>query len=139
MGIDRVVALASAGKTQEARALARELREHDIPALEQETGARVDDAKLSLADSVMVERCDLALALDILANDVTPSVNQQLATLAESLRAKHVDMEAWRLQTEPMRDPLRWDVSSSIARLFATRDVDPANTPAPPAHYVRSR
>jgi len=139
MGIDRVVALASAGKTRQASALARELREHDIPALEQETGARVDDAKLSLADSVMVERCDLALALDILANDVTPSVNQQLATLAESLRAKHVDMEAWRLQTEPMRDRLRWYVSSSIALLFATRDGELANAPARAALTGASR
>ena len=122
MGIDRVVALASAGKTEEARALAREIREHEIPDLEKATGSRSDDAKLSLADAVVVEKCDLALALDILANDVTPSMNEQIATLTESLNAPKLDMETWRVQTEPMRDRLRWYVSSSMALLFATRD-----------------
>jgi tetratricopeptide (TPR) repeat protein len=130
MGIDRVVALASAGKVEEARALARELREHDIADLEEQTGSRLDDAKLSLADAVMVERCDLALALEILANDVTPSVNEEIAVLAESLQAPKLDMENWRLQTEPMRDRLRWYVSSSIALLFATRDGELANSAA---------
>jgi tetratricopeptide (TPR) repeat protein len=130
MGIDRVVALASAGRTDEAKLLARELREHEIPDLEQQTGMRLDDAKLSLADAVVVERCDLALALEILANDLTPSTNRQIATLAESLRAEKVDLEAWRLQTEPIRDRLRWYVSSSIALLFATRDGELADAPA---------
>jgi hypothetical protein len=130
MGIDRVVALASAGRTEEARALARELRERDIPELEERTGARLDDAKLSLADAAMVERCDLALALEILANDVTPSMNEQIEILAESLRAEKLDLETWRLQTEPMRDRLRWYVSSSIALLFATRDAELADAPA---------
>jgi len=122
MQIDRVVALASAKKTDEARALAREIREREIPDLEKATGSHSDDAKLSLADAVVVEKCDMPLALDILANDVTPSMTEQIATLTESLNAPKVDMESWRVQTEPMRDRLRWYVSSSIALLFATRD-----------------
>lgn len=128
MGIDRVVALASAGKPQEARALARELREREIPELEAETGSHLDEAKLSLADAVVVERCDLALALEILANDLTPSVYEQIATLSESLRATKLDLETWRLQTEPVRDRLRWYVSSSLALLFATRDGELADS-----------
>jgi hypothetical protein len=85
-------------------------------------GSRLDEAKLSLADAAMVERCDLALALDILANDLTPAVNAEIDTLAESLRAEKIDMESWRLQTEPLRDRLRWYVASSVSLLFATRE-----------------
>jgi tetratricopeptide (TPR) repeat protein len=139
MGIDRVVALASAGKKDEARALARELREHEIPNLEEATGTHLDEARLSLADSLSVERCDLALALDILANDLTPRVYSQIDVLSESLRKEKIDMEVWRLQTEPVRDRLRWYVSSSIALLFATRDGELADAPARAALVGASR
>ncbi len=130
MGIDRVVALASAGKPDEARALARDLREREIPELEESMGGqRMDGAKLSLADSLTVERCDLPLALEILANDLTPPVLAQIATLSESLENEKVDMETWRLATEPMRDRLRWYVASSLALLFATREGELADAP----------
>jgi tetratricopeptide (TPR) repeat protein len=130
MAIDRVVALASAGKKDEARALARELREHEIPELEDTMGLRLAEAKLSLADAVMVENCAPELALEILANDVTPETNRAIDTLVESLKKKDIDMESWRLQTEPVRDRLRWYVSSSIALLFATRDGELADSAA---------
>ena len=130
MEIDRVVALASAGKKDEARALARELREHEIPELEDKMGLRLAEAKLSLADSVMVENCDPALALEILANDVTPETVSAIDTLVESLKKKDIDMESWRLQTEPVRDRVRWYVSSSIALLFATREGELADSAA---------
>lgn len=130
MGIDRVVALASAGKMEAARKLARDLREVEIPALEEKMGSRLDEAKLSLADAAVVEHCDLGLALEILANDLTPSVNAEIETLAESLHAEKVDMENWRLQTEPLRDRLRWYVSSSISLLFATREGEFAGSAA---------
>jgi hypothetical protein len=122
MEIDRVVALASAKRMDEARALARDLRNKDIPELEEKMGAKNEEAKLSLADALETEDCDLGLALDILANDVSPAVRGQIDTLAESLKGKSVDMENWRLQTEPVRDRLRWFVSSSIGLLFETRD-----------------
>ncbi|HTO54415.1 MAG TPA: hypothetical protein VMR50_13610 [Myxococcota bacterium] len=130
MEIDRVVALASANRMDEARALARELRKHEIPKLEEKMGTKMEEAKLSLADAVAVENCDLGLALEILANDVTPEVSAQIDTLTESLKAKSVDMENWRLQTEPVRDRIRWYVSSSIGLLFSTRDGELADASA---------
>src|SRR5262249_34882061 len=130
MEIDRVVALASAGKKDEARALARELREHEIPDLEDKMGLRLAEAKLSLTDAVMVENCDPGLALAILANDVTPEASDAIDTLAQSLQKKDIDMETWRLQPEPVRDRLRWYVSSSIALLFATREGELADSAA---------
>ena len=130
MEIDRVVALASADKKDDARALARELREHEIPELEDKMGLRLAEAKLSLADAVVVENCDLALALDILANDVTPETSDAIDTLVQTLKKKNIDMESWRLQTEPVRDRLRWYVSSSIALLFATREGELADSAA---------
>jgi hypothetical protein len=129
MQIDRVVALASADQCDAARALARELRDDEIPALEEKAAGRLDEARLSLVDSLMVERCDPGLALEILAHDVTPQFDEQLTALVESLRVEKLDMETWRVQTDPMRDRLRWYVASSVAVLSATRDGELAHSP----------
>ncbi|HXX47430.1 MAG TPA: hypothetical protein VEN47_04320 [Myxococcota bacterium] len=130
MEIDRVVALASAGRAEEARSFAKELRDDEIPALEKTMGSRLDEARLSLADALMVERCDPALALDVLANDLTPQLNAEVSTLDESLRAPKLDLETWRTQTEPLRDRLRWYVSSSVGLLYSTREGELASSPA---------
>jgi len=130
MEIDRVVALASAHRPDEARGFARELRDDEIPALEKSMGSRLDEARLSLADALMVERCDPALALDVLANDLTPQVNAEISTLDESLQAPKLDLETWRTQTEPLRDRLRWYVSSSVGLLYTTRQGELADSPA---------
>ncbi|MFI5314673.1 MAG: hypothetical protein ACHQ6T_03150, partial [Myxococcota bacterium] len=141
--IARVVARARAGQMDAASQLARELRSVEIPALEAKMGSRLEEAKLSLADAAVVEHCDMGLALEILANDVTPDVNAEIDTLAESLRAEKIDLENWRLQTEPLRERLRWYVSSSIALLFATREGELANAAGRAAlagaagHWVR--
>ena len=129
MGIDRVVALASAGRADEARAFAHEIRDDEIPKLEKALGARMDEARLSLADALMVEKCDPAFALDVLATELTPEMNEELATLEDSLRAPKLDMETWRTATEPMRDRLRWYVSSSAGLLYATRSGELASSP----------
>ncbi len=129
MQIDRVVALASADQCDGARALARELREQEISALEEKHETRLDEARLSLADAVMVERCDPGLALEILARDVTPHVDEQVAALVDSLAVEKLDMETWRVATDPVRDRLRWYVASSVAVLAATREGELARSP----------
>jgi tetratricopeptide (TPR) repeat protein len=130
MEIDRVVALASAHRAEEARSFAEALRDDEIPALEKSLGSRLDEARLSLADALMVERSDPAFALDVLANDLTPQVNSEISTLDESLQAPKLDLETWRTQTEPLRDRLRWYVSSSLGILYATRQGELAAAPA---------
>src|SRR5262245_14722412 len=129
MQIDRVVALASAGRGDEARALARDIRANEIPELEDKMGTRLDEARLSLADSVVVERCDLALAMAILAEDVAPAMDESMTALVDSLAVEKLDMETWRVQTDPVRDRLRWFVSSSVALLFATQQGELAQAP----------
>jgi hypothetical protein len=129
MAIDRVVALASAKRGDEASAAALELREREIPELEKQSGRRALDARLSLADALLVERCDVKLALEILGDDLEPLVDRQLTLLGESLKVEKLDPEQWRAQTEPSRDQLRWYVSSGIALLFATREGELAAAP----------
>jgi len=129
MSIDRVIALFDAGQLDEGRALARELLGTQIPALEEEMGTPLVDPRLALADALQVERGDLALALEILARDVTPQVEKEIARLAESLGDERIDLELWRAQTEPARGQIRWYVSSGVSLLLATREGALASRP----------
>ncbi len=122
MSVDRVIALFEAGRTDEGRALARELDEQQIPTLEQAKGTTLLDPRLALVDALQVERGDLAFALEILADQVTPVIDDEIERLAESLEGEKVDLELWRAQTEPVRAQIRWYVASGIALLLATRD-----------------
>jgi hypothetical protein len=122
MSVDRVIALFEAGRIDEGRALARELEDEQIPSLEEARDTTLLDPRLALADALQVERGDLELALEILADQVTPLVEDEIERLTESLEGEKVDLELWRAQTEPVRAQLRWYVSSGIALLLATRD-----------------
>ena len=121
MQIDRVVALASADQCDAARALARELREREIPALEETHEVRLDEARLSLV------RLGDGRALRSGARARDPGARRHAAGRRAGdgagrrrSRAEKLDMETWRVQTDPMRDRLRWYVASSVAR--AVRD-----------------
>ncbi len=124
MSVDRVIALFEAGRVEEARALARDLDQIQIPTLEETKGTTLLDPRLALVDALQVQRGDLAYALEILAEQVTPEVEDEIEELAESLEAPKLDLETWRLQTEPARGQIRWYVSTGVSLLFATRDGD---------------
>ncbi len=123
MSIDRVIALFAAGKLEEGRALARQVYREQIPVLEEDMGTKLLDPRLALADAVQVERGDLELALEILAQEVTPAIENEIARLVSSLEGEQLDLELWRAQTEAARAQIRWYVASGISLLFATRDV----------------
>ncbi|MBM4335751.1 MAG: hypothetical protein FJ108_07555 [Deltaproteobacteria bacterium] len=125
MSIDRVIALFKAGQLDEGRALARELRLVQIPALEDELGTPLVDPRLALADALQVERADLPLALEIMAEEVTPAVEKLIARLDTSLSDEGLDLELWRAQTEPERGRLRWYVASGVSLLLACRKFEP--------------
>jgi tetratricopeptide (TPR) repeat protein len=124
MSVDRVIALLEAGRVEEGRALARDLVEIQIPTLEETMGTTLLDPRLALVDALQVERGDLAFALEILASQVTPEIEDELERLAESLEAEKLDLEVWRLQTESVRAQIRWYVASGVSLLLATRDGD---------------
>ena len=120
MQIDRVVALASAGQCDGARALARELRERGDP------GARGEDATRGWTrrgsrwpTPLMVERCDpRARARDPGAR--RDAAGRRAGDGARRRRSRSRS-STWRpgaWQTDPMRDRLRWYVASSVAVLL---------------------
>ncbi len=129
MSVDRVIALIEARKTSEGVALARELRDAQIPMLEEAMGTPLLDPRLALVDALQVERGDLALALEIMAQEVKPAIEEEIARLAASLEDETGDLEVWRAQTETARGQIRWYVASGISLLLATRDGDLATRP----------
>ena len=129
MSVDRVIALLEAGQLAEGRALARELRDAQIPMLEEAMGTPLLDPRLALADALQVERGDLALALEVMAQEVKPAIEDEIARLAASLKDEKVDLELWRAQTETARGQIRWYVASGISLLLATRDGELASRP----------
>jgi hypothetical protein len=122
MSVDRVIALFEAGRTDEGRALARELDEEQIPALEEAMDTTLLDPRLALVDALQVERADLELALEIMADQVTPLVEDEIERLAESLEGEKHDLELWRVQTEPRARRSAGTCRAGSALLLATRD-----------------
>lgn len=129
MSIDRVIALFKAEEFEEGRALARELRSAQIPALEDQMGTKLLDPKLALVDALQVEHADLPLALEIMAQEATPAIEKEISRLDASLAEAKLDLEFWRAQTEPARGQLRWYVASGISLLLATRDSELESRP----------
>jgi len=129
MSVDRVIALFEAGQLAEGRALAEELRDVQIPMLEEAMGTPLVDPRLALTDALQVERGDLALALEIMAQELTPPIQTEIARLSASLEGQPPDLEHWRTQTEPARARVRWYVGSGISLLLATRDGELASSP----------
>ncbi len=121
MSIDRVIALFKAGRIDEGRALARELRSDQIPALEDQVGKPLLDPRLALVDALQVERADLPLALEIMAEEVVPAIEKEISRLDASLAGEGLALDLWRVQTEPVRGQLRWFVASGISLLLETR------------------
>lgn len=128
MSIDRMIAMFNAGQLDPGRALARELRDAQIPELETAMGRSLVDPWLALADASQEERGDLGLALEVLALQAPP-MDAEIDELAASLQEPGLDLELWRLQTEPERAQIRWYVSSGISLLLATREGELATRP----------
>jgi len=127
MSIDRVIALFNAGEMDAGRALARELRDTQIPELETAMGRPLVDPWLALADALQEEQGDLGLALEVLSQNVT--IEGEIDRLAASLDKPGLDLDLWRLQTEPERGQIRWYVSTGISLLIATREGELATRP----------
>jgi hypothetical protein len=124
--IDLVPMLFQAERRDEARALAREIAEGEVPALEAGLGAMLTDPLLSLVGGLLDRRHDPALALDILASRVAPRMDAGMDGFAESIRSGRVDLSGWRLgSAERTRYQLRWYAAATLAALRAT-----AGTPA---------
>jgi hypothetical protein len=97
--------------------------------LEEATGTKLLDPRLALVDALQVERGDLALALEVMAQEVTPTIRNEIARLSASLVGEPADLELWRVQTEAARAQIRWSVASGISLLLATRDGEIASLP----------
>jgi hypothetical protein len=129
MSVDRVIALFNAGDVDGGRALARDLLGEQIPALDAAMGRTLIDPRLGLVDAVQEERGDLALALEILADELTSPIEAEIEALSASLDQPKLDLEVWRVQTEPARGQIRWYVSTGIALLRATREGELSTRP----------
>jgi hypothetical protein len=128
MSIDRVNALYEADRDAEARALAVELREHAIPALEGERTGALIEPRLGLADALQGEKGDLGLALEVLA-EVREPIGAEHGALVRTLPEDPAELEAWRLATESLRSRQRWYVSSCLSILLETREGELASRP----------
>jgi hypothetical protein len=131
LATDRMLALYRAGQREPARALALELREREIPALERELGKALVDPRLTLADALLDPRADAELALEVLAEDVAPQIDPLIAEIAGSLAIDDSLIRAWNDgAVDPVRYQLRGYVSSAVNALYRTRRGALADHPA---------
>jgi tetratricopeptide (TPR) repeat protein len=131
LSIDRMLALFRAGRADEARALALELRERQIPALEQEMDRALVDPRLTLADALLDPHADAQLALEILAVDVAPQLDGLVGEIAGALRVDDGLVRIWNDGAiDPVRYRLRWFVSSATNAAYRTRAGPLAGHPA---------
>jgi tetratricopeptide (TPR) repeat protein len=140
LAIDRMLALFRAGRRDEGRALALELRELQIPALERELGRALADPRLTLADALLDPRADADLAVSILADDVAALLDPVVAEIAGQLADGDELVKLWNDgAVDPVRYQLRWFASSAVNALYRTRSGPLARHPAREALIASAR
>jgi hypothetical protein len=128
---DRMLALYRAGQLERARALAFELRERHIPALEREMRKTLVDPRLTLADALLQPHGNAELALEILAEDVAPQLDGLISEIADALTRDDGIVKLWNDGAiDPLRYQLRWYVSTAVNALYHTRAGALADHPA---------
>jgi hypothetical protein len=131
LATDRMLALYRGGQAGAARELALELRERQIPALEQEMDRTLVDPRLTLADALLDPKADAGLALEVLAEDVAPQLDGLVAEIAAQLSQDDGLVRLWNDgAVDPIRYQLRWFVSSAVNALYRTRTGTLAEHPA---------
>jgi tetratricopeptide (TPR) repeat protein len=131
LSTDRMLELYRAGRSEEAHALAVDLRERQIPALEREMDKALVDPRLTLADALLDPHAEAGLALEILAQDVAPQVDSLIGEIAGALAADGGLVKLWNEgAVDPVRYQLRWFVSTAVNALYRTRSGALASHPA---------
>jgi tetratricopeptide (TPR) repeat protein len=140
LATDRMLALYRAGERDPALALALELRELEIPALERELGRALADPRLTLADALLDPHADADLSLSILAEDVAPLLDPVVAEIAGQLAESDALVKLWNDgAVDPVRYQLRWFASSAVNALHRTRTGALAAHPARGALLASAR